>query len=286
MTSESYFEVVSHPYKFHAYVLNQFGNITVKFGGKHACVDYVFHEDEEHPVLRGISYDKSCAENLTEPGKGLIPRVGTVTMLKASIYFIYSQWPDKGDIEFRDDSSIPCEEKDAYGLDVRVKLYILYLFKHRKTWYQDRVGATLRSPQGAQELEGFKTFLKRKKNRVEFDEFIKTYIPEGTLRRRKREDVIQKLRQVYDNHKTYGGFLKDVAKTYDCAIFDTWSEIFFRRHCSTIFDLYEWVIPKGELGWESYRMSVKSMEDAPAFRPNIYAGGGRKEYMLHLLDAE
>jgi hypothetical protein len=288
MSTETYFEVFSHPYRFHAYVLNQHGNITVKFGGKKSCVEYVFHEDEENPILRGVSFDDKCTvENLENPNKGLLPGAGTVTMLKASIYFIYKIWPRKGDIELKDSSWISCAERDRYGASTRMPLHILYLFKHQKTWYQDKVGAVLVNKQAAETLSKYISFVKEPKNKLPFRQFVETYLPEGTISHRKRNEIVKDVESLYGEHKSYAGFLKAVATSLDCSKLVTWGTIFFQKHCNIPIEMYDWTISAGLLSIGTHNVIVKQIVDKPGFAPNIYAGGGMcdKNNELHIMDA-
>jgi hypothetical protein len=289
----SYYEVRTQTYLFFATVLNEHGNIKIRFGNKKSCITYGFHEDDEHPYLSGFSFDQKCAENLVNSASGLLPKT-SAAMLKASIYFVYHFCTGKscstGNIEFKDTSFVDCSKRDDYDELIRMKLYILYLCKYRQTWYQAKFAAKPVDDRLARSLQLYLDYVSDAQNKLPFDAFVNRYIGPGIISRGRFQKVVDKLMSIYVKHATYKDFFRELADTKDCYLFENWIYKFFNEHCDPSYELNLWHIPKDTLDMKNWQVTVKQIPDLDHERKRlrfaIHGGGHNTSNRLHLQDAD
>lgn len=262
--SERYFIIRASPYKFTAVVFFQKegGLYRIRFGGKQACVFIEVYEEELYPNLTSLGTNKECA---LEPGAGLLPGAGTVRMVKAAIRFVYTLFPHQKDIYFKDTSKVSCSRG-------RVSLAHLYIAKYHQTWYQQKLGAVLVNDSDENSLKDLVKCL-RQPYRETFDIFYTTFIIPN-MRPHNKELVYQKLEPLHKAHRTYHGWLKDVASHYDCSILRNWLEAFFRT--LSPFDFRsEWKIKK-DIAMTWSEIDITPTTTKPLFSTFIQSGGWNK----------
>ncbi len=265
------YTVRAHPYTFAATVMQQGSFVRIRFGGigKKKCVHFGFDVDDENPNIDGLGYDRDCVVQTAVTRAHLEHTSGTLIMLKTAIWFLYHLYPNMGDVWFKDASHITCKANNIGGQPARVHLYQFYLVKHGKTWYQKKLGAMLIEPSATDDVKAFLRYIRDPRAKKDFDAFCAEYIPVGVFGPKRRGALLQMFRNVYSTHRTYHGFFKELADDYDCAVFDTWLNIFFVKHCRVPFENYLWRIPRGEVADDYANASIINSQNT-----RFMGGGG------------
>jgi len=272
---ESYYHITALPYKFTAAVFLHTtprgrrmpgGVHRIRFGGKSACLSIHVYEGELEPELTGLSTNRECAlMNMDHPELGLEPGIGTTRMAKAALRFVYTLFPEQGDMYFKDASHVACE----FG---SISLAYLYLAKHLKTWYQDKLGASLVDPVEAAKLGALVEILRGPYRESTYDEFHTRYIT-PKMRPTAASRLYDVFRKLYEAHRTYHSWFKAISREYDCAIMKDWLESFMRTVSPSIAFDAQWKIPKATiLSWPD--ISAVKTTVKPAFPTFQTRGGG------------
>lgn len=277
---KEYYQVRYRSYIFHASVKTK-DHITTKhyeveFGGKTSCVSFSVYAEESQPNLDGTNFSKDCATNM-ELERG---DLGTVLMVNAAMMFIYDRFPQQhGDIVLKDWSKINCKRKRS------LSLAYYYLIRHGQTWYQQKFKARLHNERFANGFKAFQGFLDEAKNKVEWPDFVKTYITPCDIIR--ADLLLQVLEPYYTQSNTYREFFSSMAeKKLDCIHLSEWTEKFVEMHLQlpAHFDNVKWIINKDFViekrkGSKSFRVDKMPLTSRPAFM----SGGGEDsddEYVM------
>ena len=261
-TEMEYYRIRSHPYVFHAQVQTSRNRPTkIKVGGKIGCLDItVYGDDDCNPYLEGLYSNPDCAAlNEDAPMRGMLPSTGTAKLLKAALSFMYRLYPRQGDIQFFDTSHINC----AKGK--RLNVYDLYIVKHLKTWYQDKVNATPINPLHEERLQHLYAMLKMPYKEANFEEFSSRFL-HGIVAQPELTHLKRILRPIYENNTSYHDFLKQVSEN-DCEIFDKWLSNFINSHVHLQLHSIMWCIKKSNVSTFP-EIEVTRMAEEPLFIKN------------------
>jgi hypothetical protein len=217
------YKIKCTPYLFEVRIqkdeLNECDRISV--GGKKICVQFSVYWDKDeskYPQLDGVSYNENCS--LDEDFK-LEKKHGTIRMLKASLKFLVSTYPDIEGVVFKDSSMMKCMN------DIKISLTDFYIAKHGNTWYCEKFSAE------PFQNEEYKTNLAELNNNLTalktmpFEEFYATYFVINKIKLKKSYKLVK---EVYKNSKTYRDFISVLhERNGDCAVFKTWLTYFISK---------------------------------------------------------
>jgi hypothetical protein len=219
----------SRPYKFTGTLLKTDGGAhRVYVGGvrRSTCVMFSVYDEEPIPNLDAVGYDAECAND-----GNLEKSRGTVVMLKTAMKFVCALFPETREIRLKDTSFIQCK------LNKTVPLALLYIAKHRKTWYESKFSALpCDNPEYAVALRELNAKLDERIDKP-YNQFYETYVK---IHRIGIKGYREALRPMYQAATSYRDFIRRVDEEFeDCIIFYMWLSYFMSRIGATRLNLQE-----------------------------------------------
>lgn len=240
---------ISFPEKVYKEATQQY---IIEFGGHRKCIIVTIYDQEPEGWLTGLKHHADCASNK----KLLKGDDGTVVMLKSALQFAKRKFPFLQMFKFVDNSYVKLSK------DVRIKLPVYYLVKHKKTWYQEKIGARVEDDKHQAELENMNHILDDASYKVSSYETYDVFFKKCILL--SKEDILESLfdelqnnREIhrkFDDCKTIREFLLYLDATYQVNIFHVWLE----RFISLSFDSQTWIIDCATL--EGERITIRKTE--------------------------
>ena len=168
--------------------------ITVGSTVRH-CVQFEIYRNSNSAYLSGFGYNKKCRID-----ESLERGYGTIDLLKCSIAYIFQKYSNIDFIEFKDTSTIQCNNGE------RMELWLFSIATSKKTWYEKHLNAKLIDKKERNAYKIMKTKLSSK------------------LEVKDRKYVPHSLKTIFDSaiekDKTYQQFFRLVTDEYpDCEIF-------------------------------------------------------------------
>lgn len=192
---------------------------------KNACVNIRAPHNRDEPMkLAYVTSEVECRLDNITPMKGL----ATVQMIQLGITIARKLCPKATMMELEDYSHFKCSSPDGV---LKMALPAFYFAFHRKTWYEDKFGATLKSPKNREQYEcGIMNMDNSEKKPGDFNF--------GT---NALNDILIPL---YDECPTWGVFFQRIAKKYKndkCWIVQPWIDEAMRHIFEgSIYDLRDW----------------------------------------------
>jgi hypothetical protein len=226
-TTETFYEVKCDPYKFVVCVMRipMKRADKISFGGKKECVNYSFFWDDHTAQLSGLGHDDTCSISRTVLARGN----GTCKMLKTSLLFLKWLYPNIKHVLLLDTSTVSCSKAK------RIPLPLLYIAKHKMTWYEARFGAV------PHENPGYYDALLRVNNALDapiamsFKSFFDAYMGVHKIVIKDAYLVFEKL---YKQSLTVREFVKKTLQEYpDCIMLYKWFPYFMSKNGTNMLNI-------------------------------------------------
>jgi hypothetical protein len=164
-------------------------------GGKNSCVNIVLYETENN--LYWLKTDEGGCELNEKEIRG----ENTVKMVDLAFSLLRKYFPEREQVvTLLDDSGFSW--KDKKGKKYKTNFLKGYLLLHRKTWYEDKFGATMIDP------EIYKKYRLKADNN--FDDPSKKPLTFNFI----KDEVKEKLQPLYSSSKTWGEFINKFKNVY------------------------------------------------------------------------
>lgn len=192
---------------------------------KNACVNIRTPYNSAEPMkLAYVTSEVECTLDNITPMKGL----ATVQMIQLGITIARKLSPKSTMLELEDCSHFTCSSPEG---DLKMALPAFYFAFHRKTWYEDKFGATLKSPKNREQYERAVANMDNPSKKPREFNF-------GT------NSLNEILMPLYDECATWGTFFQRIAKKYKndkCWVVQPWIDEAMRHIFEgSIYDMREW----------------------------------------------
>jgi hypothetical protein len=209
------------------YYVNILEDDTVLVGGiKMKCVNILIDKINKIAVLELLQHHFKCSL-FSDLQKGDEVK----DLLKNSLNFVITHYPDLEYIELIDNSFITCANKK------RISLPDITFIKYNKTWYENYFNVIPSNDSKDTIMVLKKQLLKilNKKLKLNYEDFINKYYLDPVFHKKNRLDIIK---NIYKKNMTLKDFL-DKLQDYDCIFY----EKIFNNLISTLLNGTKWIIP-------------------------------------------
>jgi hypothetical protein len=227
---ESYYIIKS---KIDNYIKHYYVNVfeteyeyNILIGGvKIKCVNIIINKTNNIALLELFQHHFNCSL-FSDLKKG----DEVIDLLKNSLFFAVSKYPDVKYFEFIDNSFILCKNKK------RISLPDLTFIKYNKTWYEQYFKA-VPSKNSKDDIIMIKEIIMKKLNKkikMTYDDFINKYYSDPIF---KKNNIVNIIKNSYHKNIIFKDFL-DKLKEYDCIFY----EKLFNDFIGNLLQGTKWII--------------------------------------------
>ena len=207
------------------YYVNILEDDSVLVGGvKMKCVNILIDKTNKAAVLELLQLKCSLFSDLQKGDE-------VKDLLKNSLNFVITHYPDLEYIELIDNSFITCANKK------RISLPDITFIKYNKTWYEKyfNIIPSKESKDTIMVLKKQLLKVSNKKLKLNYEDFIKKYYSDPIFNKQNRIDIIK---NIYKKNMKLKDFL-DELQDYDCLLY----EKIFNDLIGTLLNGTKWIIP-------------------------------------------
>jgi hypothetical protein len=208
-------------------------------GIKMKCVNIIIQKKRDVALLELVQHHDKCSL-FSDLQKGY----ETEDLLKNSLYFTITKFPNIKYFEFIDNSFILCNNKK------KISLPDISFVKYQKTWYERKFNAEPKNMDKIKYLKKLINKICKRKIRLDYKDFINEYYTYPYFERKNRIDIIK---NIYHKNMTLSEFLVNV-NNYDCIFY----EKIFNDMIGNILQGTNWIITWKKI--EEYNMTSNIME--------------------------
>jgi hypothetical protein len=203
---------------------------TILIGGLNIkCVQIIINKKYNTGLLELVQHHEKCSffETLKEGNE-------TVNLVKNSLFFVASLYPEISKYEFIDNSFITCKNGK------RISLADLHFVKYGETWYENKFGAILTKQRKSIVNSTKNEIIKILNSKIEIpiEDFIKEYYGKDFYENQNKLNIIK---NIYNPDITLKEYLNYFFRNkYDCVYY----QYVFSKFIGNSLQGLEWIIEK------------------------------------------